>query len=50
MSNSNQKSELTWIDKEIRSKLELRILLEDPAIYNTALAMENELHGKGKRQ
>jgi hypothetical protein len=25
-------------------------LLEDPAIYNTALAMENELHGKGKRQ
>jgi len=31
MANGKQKLELTWIGKDIRPKLEPRILIEDPA-------------------
>jgi adenine-specific DNA-methyltransferase len=36
MSQRKQKLELTWIGKEVRPKLEPRILLEDPARSHTA--------------
>jgi len=38
MSQRKQKLELTWIGKEIRPKLEPRILLEDPARSHVAAA------------
>jgi adenine-specific DNA-methyltransferase len=41
--NHNQKLELTWIGKEIRPKLEPRILLEDPAeSYHAAHEVTNK--------
>ncbi len=36
MSQKKQKLELTWIDKDVRPKLEPRILLEDPAQSHVA--------------
>ena len=42
---NKQKLELTWIDKDVRSKLESRILLEDPAksYYAKHRVGENDL-------
>src|ERR1043166_4758738 len=45
MSRKNQRLELTWIGKDVRPKLEPRILLEDPArsYHAKRLVTENDL-------